>query len=163
MRTVRICHTDMIRNCVVYTGTHDNETLQGWFRNLSQHDRNFARAYIGCEGKHETAAVWSMIRAAMSSVADRCVIPVQDYLCLGNGNEPSINRHPKSGNGGSWKKMSIAERAHLPENLDDAPEEKTKNNTGLRESSCLPGYDTYKHKKRNIIRQKISYVCSVFN
>ena len=72
------------RNCIVYTGTHDNETTRGWFRNLSQHDRNFAKAYIGCEGKHETAAVWSLIRAAMSSVADRCVIPVQDYLCLGN-------------------------------------------------------------------------------
>ena len=89
------------RNCIVYTGTHDNETTRGWFRNLSQHDRNFARAYIGCEGKHETAAVWSMIRAAMSSVADRCVIPVQDYLCLGN--EARINEPSTLGDNWKWR------------------------------------------------------------
>ena len=89
------------RNCIVYTGTHDNETTKGWFRNLSQHDRNFARAYIGCEGKHETAAVWSMIRAAMSSVADRCVIPVQDYLCLGN--EARINEPSTLGDNWKWR------------------------------------------------------------
>ena len=89
------------RNCIVYTGTHDNETTRGWFRNLSQHDRNFARAYIGCEGKHETAAVWSMIRAAMSSVADRCVIPVQDYLGLGN--EARINEPSTLGDNWKWR------------------------------------------------------------
>ena len=89
------------RNCIVYTGTHDNETTRGWFRNLSQHDRNFAKAYIGCEGKHETAAVWSMIRAAMSSVADRCVIPVQDYLCLGN--EARINEPSTLGDNWKWR------------------------------------------------------------
>lgn len=89
------------RNCIVYTGTHDNETTRGWFRNLSQHDRNFARAYIGCEGKHDTAAVWSMIRAAMSSVADRCVIPVQDYLCLGN--EARINEPSTLGDNWKWR------------------------------------------------------------
>ena len=89
------------RNCIVYTGTHDNETTRGWFRNLRQHDRNFARAYIGCEGKHETAAVWSMIRAAMSSVADRCVIPVQDYLCLGN--EARINEPSTLGDNWKWR------------------------------------------------------------
>ena len=81
------------RNCIVYTGTHDNETTKGWFRNLSQHDRNFARAYIGCEGKHETAAVWS--------VADRCVIPVQDYLCLGN--EARINEPSTLGDNWKWR------------------------------------------------------------
>ena len=49
-----------MKGTVLYTQrTHDNETTRGWFRNLSQHDRNFAKAYIGCEGKHETAAVWS--------------------------------------------------------------------------------------------------------
>ena len=64
-------------------------------------DRNFARAYIGCEGKHETAAVWSMIRAAMSSVADRCVIPVQDYLCFGN--EARINAPSTLGDNWKWR------------------------------------------------------------
>ncbi len=62
------------------------------FRNLSQHDQNFARGPIlAVRASMRTAAVWSMMRAAMSSVADRCVIPVQDYLCLGNEaiNEPS--------------------------------------------------------------------------
>ena len=89
------------RNCIVYTGTHDNETTRGWFRNLSQHDRNFAKAYVGCEGRHETAAVWSMIRAAMASVADRCVVPVQDYLCLGN--EARINEPSTLGDNWKWR------------------------------------------------------------
>ena len=98
------------RNCIVYTGTHDNETTRGWFRNLSQHDRNFAKAYVGCEGKHETAAVWSMIRAAMASVADRCVVPVQDYLCLGN--EARINEPSTLGDNWKWrmKKGQLTEK-----------------------------------------------------
>ena len=98
------------RNCIVYTGTHDNETTRGWFRNLSQHDRNFAKAYVGCEGRHETAAVWSMIRAAMASVADRCVVPVQDYLCLGN--EARINEPSTLGDNWKWriKKGQLTEK-----------------------------------------------------
>ena len=34
-------------NCVVYTGTHDNDTAEGWFASLDEHDRNFVREYIG--------------------------------------------------------------------------------------------------------------------
>ena len=56
-------------NCVVYTGTHDNETTKGWYRDLSRHDAAFAREYTGCKGKSADECVWGMIREAMSCVA----------------------------------------------------------------------------------------------
>ena len=79
-------------NCVVYTGTHDNDTLVSWFAGMNDHDRAFAREYIGNEHTPEDQVHWDFIRLAMSSVAKLAVIPVQDYLGLGTEartNEPS--------------------------------------------------------------------------
>lgn len=78
------------RNCVVYTGTHDNETLFGWYRNTSGHEREFVDRYamIG----HEMGACWQMIRCIFGSVADTAIVPLQDYLNLDNHariNQPS--------------------------------------------------------------------------
>ena len=88
-------------NCVVYTGTHDNETTKGWYRDLSRHDAAFAREYTGCKGKSADECVWGMIREAMSCVADLAVIPVQDYLCLGN--EARMNTPSTLGNNWKWR------------------------------------------------------------
>ena len=87
-----------IRNCVVYTGTHDNETLAGWYRELKKEDKKFALRYMGRKKLSVNEAVWEIIRLAQSSVADTCIIPIQDYLCLGN--EARIN-HPST-LGGNW-------------------------------------------------------------
>ncbi|MDO5136441.1 MAG: 4-alpha-glucanotransferase [Eubacteriales bacterium] len=89
------------RNCVVYTGTHDNETTKGWYQGLSGHDGAFAREYTGCEGLELDACVWGMIRAAMSSVADLAVIPIQDYLCLGG--EARMNTPSTLGDNWKWR------------------------------------------------------------
>lgn len=86
------------KNCVVYTGTHDNETLAGWYRELKKEDKKFALRYMGRKKLSVNEAVWEIIRLAQSSVADTCIIPIQDYLCLGN--EARIN-HP-SILGGNW-------------------------------------------------------------
>lgn len=80
------------KNCVVYTGTHDNETLLGWLDNISKDDRKMVECYLDEKGSEKERLVRSMILLALSSVADRCVIPMQDYLCLDNTarmNEPS--------------------------------------------------------------------------
>ncbi|HEV7215671.1 MAG TPA: 4-alpha-glucanotransferase, partial [Chloroflexota bacterium] len=69
------------RHFVVYTGTHDNDTTAGWFAAASVHERRNVERYAACEGRDP---VWAMIRLAAGSVADLCVIPMQDLLGLGS-------------------------------------------------------------------------------
>lgn len=73
--------------CVVYTGTHDNDTTLGWLRSASEGDRQMAEDYLGFTD--EAAGLWAIIRAALSSVGGLAVIPMQDYLELGS--EARIN------------------------------------------------------------------------
>ena len=89
------------KNCVVYTGTHDNETTRGWYERLYGHDLEFARAYTGCSDKNIEDCVWGMIRTAISSVADLAIIPAQDYLCLGN--EARLNAPSTFGENWKWR------------------------------------------------------------
>jgi len=86
-------------NTVVYTGTHDNDTTPGWWQNSATSDeKRFASAYLG---KHDDGIHWSMIRAAEGSVAQMCVIPVQDILGLGSDARMNV---PSSSNGNwSWR------------------------------------------------------------
>jgi len=82
---------------VIYTGTHDNDTTAGWFKSAAaDHERRNAECYVGrCDdGIH-----WAFIRAALNSVADLALIPLQDLLGLGSEarmNTPSMD-------GGNWK------------------------------------------------------------
>lgn len=80
------------KNCVVYTGTHDNETLLGWLDNILPEEVEMVKKYVGRDTKEKKELVSDLIRVAQSSVADYCIIPIQDYLCLDNGarmNTPS--------------------------------------------------------------------------
>ncbi|MGA7302953.1 MAG: 4-alpha-glucanotransferase [Candidatus Sulfotelmatobacter sp.] len=82
---------------VIYTVTHDNDTTVGWFQSgAADHERRNAECYLGrCEdGIH-----WAFIRAALNSVADLALIPLQDVLGLGSEarmNTPSLD-------GGNWQ------------------------------------------------------------
>ena len=67
------------RACVVYTGTHDNETVRGWWLNAKPRERAFAGSYLAA-GEHNVH--WAMIRAASNSVANMAVFPLQDVLGL---------------------------------------------------------------------------------
>ena len=69
------------RNCIVYTGTHDNTTTQDWQFSAPKKDVAFARRYLGVTARGDFTG--AMIRAAQGSVADTCIIPLQDYLRLG--------------------------------------------------------------------------------
>ena len=67
---------------VVYTGTHDNDTLLGWWQSAAnEEERRHVLAYLGSS---EDGVNWSMIRAAANSVASLCVVPLQDVLSLGS-------------------------------------------------------------------------------
>ena len=85
-----------VENTVVYTGTHDNDTSLGWWKNSSRADeRKAARDYFGDapDGMH-----WAMIRAAETSVARHCIIQLQDVLGLDSDCRMNIPSHPE----GNW-------------------------------------------------------------
>lgn len=86
-------------NSIVYTGTHDNDTLLGWYQSISRADRRFAKKYLNIRGTKEL--VWHFIRAAMASVSDTAIIPMQDYLELGT--EARINTPSTLGNNWKWR------------------------------------------------------------
>ena len=68
------------KNCVVYTGTHDNDTTVGFIQNMPEKDKKFAKKYLG--HKNDKKLCFEIVRAALSSCADTAVIPMQDYLEL---------------------------------------------------------------------------------
>ena len=70
-------------NYIVYTGTHDNNTLRGWLDNeINDQERENIRQYIGCDA-HNPMIHWEFIRLAMMSVANIAIFPLQDLLGLG--------------------------------------------------------------------------------
>lgn len=69
------------KNCVVYTGTHDNDTTLGWYQHATDHERHLAREYTRSDGHRIN---WELIRLGMLSVADQCIVPLQDYMNLGS-------------------------------------------------------------------------------
>lgn len=70
------------KNCVVYTGTHDNDTIVGWFKNICKEDRALALEYLNRTTEETKNIHWDMVRLAQGSVAKLCIIPIQDYLGL---------------------------------------------------------------------------------
>lgn len=88
-------------NCVVYTGTHDNETLLGWLKHVNDYTLGYIKDYIGRDIPVGQEMVDEIIRLAHSSVADLCIIPLQDYLGLGN--EARINTPSTLGDNWKWR------------------------------------------------------------
>lgn len=88
-------------NCVAYTGTHDTNTAKGWFLNeSSKTERETLFRYVGRKfGENDVS--WEMIRLAMTSVSNLCIIPMQDILCLGE--EARMNYPSKVQNNWVWK------------------------------------------------------------
>jgi 4-alpha-glucanotransferase len=78
-----------VNHCIVYTGTHDNDTTVGWFTSQDvntvqsaediEAERKFALRYLGTDGSE---IHWEMIRLALASVADTAIVPLQDVLGL---------------------------------------------------------------------------------
>jgi 4-alpha-glucanotransferase len=70
---------------IVYTGTHDNDTLRGWYESLDDARRGAVDAELGAAGIREREPWWALIRLAASSRARVLLVPVQDVLGLGSG------------------------------------------------------------------------------
>lgn len=68
-------------DCVVYSGTHDNDTTSSWWNNISEEQRHHLREYLASSGQQPH---WDLIRCAFASVANISVIPIQDFIGMGN-------------------------------------------------------------------------------
>ncbi len=82
-----------VKNCVVYPGTHDNDTAIGWWQQASPGEKQFLASYLGYKTPETIEEInWVLIRTALTSVADLAIIPLQDILGLGSQarmNDPS--------------------------------------------------------------------------
>ncbi len=113
------------RNTVAYTGTHDNDTMLGWWNNVaSDQEKSAAQAYLGITNDDDVA--WAFIRAAAGSIADLCVVPLQDVLGLDSEARMNVPSHPEDN--WTWRYRSggltppIAQRlAELTTTCDRAP------------------------------------------
>ena len=86
------------RNSVVYTGTHDNVTTEGWRNNASAEDVAYACRYLRCTPENLTEG---MICACLASVSDTAIIPLADWLHLGS--EARINTPSTQGANWHWR------------------------------------------------------------
>ena len=94
-------------NCVVYTGTHDNDTVRGWYERVPEKDKAFYRRYLDRDG---SIVSWDMIRGVWSSVAVFGLAPMQDFLNLGNEARMNYPGNPS----GNWM-WRMSTNAQTPE------------------------------------------------
>lgn len=111
------------RNCVVYSGTHDNDTTIGWYNTLDEATQDHIRRYLGVTGD---AIAWDLIRAAIRSSAHLAVFPLQDLLNLGN--EARLNKPGSPVGNWQWR--------YLPHQLEQL---KNESSPYLREQLKLFG------------------------
>src|SRR5262249_2641449 len=98
-----------VRNCVAFTGTHDNETLFGWLRSRKQHlpapDRLNSRErvlrYVNVDRAKDSELVWRMAALLYQSAANTTIVPLQDVLGLGN--EARMNTPATSAGNWRWR------------------------------------------------------------
>lgn len=113
------------RNSVVYTGTHDNDTVAGWFRSTPgegstrdaaaiERERNYCLEYLNSDGSE---IQWDFIRAVMASVADTAIVPLQDVLGLGT--EARMNLPGTTSGNWSWRYQAHALADELASRLAD--------------------------------------------
>ncbi|MBV9241214.1 MAG: 4-alpha-glucanotransferase [Acidobacteria bacterium] len=120
-----------VRNCVAYTGTHDNDTVVGWFESLTldsstsekldqdstatssrKRERDYCLEYLHSEGSEIN---WDLIRAAWGSVADTAIVPIQDILGLGS--EARMNLPATTGGNWEWRMPGDAIRPDIAQRL----------------------------------------------
>jgi 4-alpha-glucanotransferase len=90
-------------NCVVYTGTHDNDTTRGWYEAATDLERDTFRRYAARDGSD---VAWDFIRLAWASVADLAVAPLQDVLSLGT--EARMNLPGRAAGNWTWRFRAAA-------------------------------------------------------
>jgi len=92
-----------VPECVAYTGTHDNDTTRGWYETASDKEGDFCRRYLARSGEDIS---WDLIRAIWSSVAERVLAPMQDFLSLRSA--ARMNFPSKASGNWQWRMRSDA-------------------------------------------------------
>jgi 4-alpha-glucanotransferase len=101
-------------HCVVYTGTHDNDTVLGWYKRVSEKEKSFYRKYLDRDGSQVS---WDMIRGVWSSVAVFGLAPMQDFLSLDNKARMNYPGNP-SGNW-MWRMPDQVQSHELQEKIKE--------------------------------------------
>jgi 4-alpha-glucanotransferase len=104
-----------VEHCVVYTGTHDNDTTLGWWATLGERERKFAREELGASTGD---IAWDLLTAGLGSRADTFVAPIQDVLSLGS--EARFNTPGKPRGNWTWRLPEGAFTPALASRLRDA-------------------------------------------
>ena len=104
-------------NSVVYTGTHDNETMIGWLKNILPEERQTLKDYLHYDGDDDAVLVDMSIDCIMASVSDKCIVPMQDYLKLDN--TARMNKPNTLGNNWMWRLDKNAFNDSLKERMRD--------------------------------------------
>lgn len=87
------------KNCVVYAGTHDNDTISGWAKKMDKDSMDFCLKFLDINSKNSPDFVWKFIKTTLASVADTAIVQMQDYLELGSEARMNI----PSTLGGNWE------------------------------------------------------------
>ena len=87
-----------VTNTIAYTGTHDNDTSIGWWSTVPDHEKTFARQYLGIDNDGEKIG-WAMMHALSKSVANTVIFPMQDVLGLSGEHRMNYPGHPI----GNWE------------------------------------------------------------
>lgn len=103
------------KNCVVYTGTHDNSTIVGWFSNAKVEDVDYAKKYLKIDSKE--GLTWGFIRGAWSSTAYLAITSMQDVLGLGD--EARMNIPSTVGGNWTWRMEKMDLTVEIRERLAD--------------------------------------------
>ena len=83
-------------HCAAYTGTHDNDTVRGWYETASEQERDFCRRYLSVDGGDIS---WDFLRAVWHSRAFLAVAPMQDFLSLSSEARMNFPGRPE----GNWE------------------------------------------------------------
>ena len=106
---------NFVEHCVAYTGTHDNDTILGWFGEADLDDTTYAKEYLGI--KNEDALQWDMMDAIWKSVAELTIVTVQDILGLGS--EARMNQPSTVGRNWQWRALPGVFTKDLADKLKD--------------------------------------------
>lgn len=89
------------KHCVVYTGTHDNDTVMGWMEHAPEQSVKYAKEYLALRKKE--GYNWGMMRGVWSSVGDMAIVTMQDILGLGS--EARMNTPSTLGDNWKWRML----------------------------------------------------------
>jgi 4-alpha-glucanotransferase len=121
-------------NTAAYTGTHDNDTTQGWWQSAGKVERSAVETYVGPVNGHP---VWPLLRSTSGSVAQLALVPAQDLLELGS--EARMNMPAVAAGNWSWRVPEASWKPQLAAGLAALVEVTDRDNDPLGEPEEEPG------------------------